>query len=176
MASIRKLKPGQCVYDVHRYKMGNTSQWTWGVWPVHIKEVDPAGHWVLASWNGNPVEKFYTPSVKLWRVNEPEMEPYGFGAQRPVRKKKGSAVVPPPQLDRERCDGSSREAALAVALSNLLDAVDAVYSGVPIKSGATMIEEYDNIEAAREAARDALQSMRGEVGLAKNLNNSDDPS
>jgi hypothetical protein len=71
MAKIEKLKAGDVVYDVGRTKMGNTTMSTVSVWRVHIKEVDPQGGWVLASWNGNASKKFYNRSIDKWRVKEP---------------------------------------------------------------------------------------------------------
>ena len=89
MATISRLKPGQTVWDAHKYKMGNTRLFTWGTWPVYVHEVDPDGQWVRASWNGNPDERFYARRVAKWRVIKPEMESCGFGQERPVRRKSG---------------------------------------------------------------------------------------
>lgn len=71
MATIRKLKVGQIVYDKHQYKAGNTKMKRWGVYPVVIKEIDPDFRWVIATWNGNPARKYFESSVKQWKVKEP---------------------------------------------------------------------------------------------------------
>jgi hypothetical protein len=76
---ISKLKPGMTVYDVHRRKMGNTNMSTVGVWTVLIVAVDPDGRWVEAKWNGNAQRRYFSSSVKSWRLNKPVLVKSGFG-------------------------------------------------------------------------------------------------
>jgi hypothetical protein len=73
MADITKIKPGQVLYDKHKHKMGNTKMTTWGVWPVSVKEVDPDGKFIVASWNGNPPRRMYESTVKKLKVKEPKI-------------------------------------------------------------------------------------------------------
>ena len=73
MAEISKLKPGQVLYDKHKYKMGNTTMSAWGLWHVYVKEVDPNGQFIVASWNGNKEEKMYSGRVKRFKVRKPKM-------------------------------------------------------------------------------------------------------
>ena len=73
MATISKIKPDQVLYDKHKYTMGHTTIKTWGLWRVYVKEVDPEGRFIIASWNGNAPRKMYENEVKKLRVKEPEM-------------------------------------------------------------------------------------------------------
>ena len=74
MATISKIKSGQTLYDKHRYKMGNTTMYAWGVWEVNVISVDPNGQFIFASWNGNPPRKMYETEVYKLRVREPKKE------------------------------------------------------------------------------------------------------
>lgn len=71
MATISKIKVGQVLYDKRRYKMGHTTMTTWGVWPVFVKEVDPNGEFIIASWNGNKPRRMFGKEVSKLRVKEP---------------------------------------------------------------------------------------------------------
>lgn len=57
--SIKDLKAGELLYDVHSERAGNTTMRCEGVWTARVKEVDPDGQWALISWNGNPAHKMY---------------------------------------------------------------------------------------------------------------------
>lgn len=76
---IEQLKPGMVVYDVHSYRMGNTTVRSMGCWAVKILEVHERK--VVASWNGNQPQTFYGPRFK-WRAKKPEMVRNSFGACR----------------------------------------------------------------------------------------------
>lgn len=71
MATISKLKPGQILYDKHKYKMGNTNISTWGLW--HVKVLEVHEDYIVASWNGNRPEKMYSQRVSKLKVKEPKM-------------------------------------------------------------------------------------------------------
>lgn len=71
MAKIEKLTVGQVLYDKHKYKMGNTTMRAWGVWTVVVKEIDPDGRFIVASWNGNAPKKMFSGQVEKLRVKEP---------------------------------------------------------------------------------------------------------
>jgi hypothetical protein len=73
MATISKLKAGQVLWDKHKYKMGNTTMTTWGLWQVNVIEVDADGQWIFASWNGNKPKRMYSNEVKSLKVKEPKM-------------------------------------------------------------------------------------------------------
>lgn len=79
---ISSLTVGQEVYDVHSCRMGNTTIRTMGCWTVRIKEVDPEGRFVVASWNHNAPEKFWAGSVKKWRAKKPIFIKSGLFGQR----------------------------------------------------------------------------------------------
>lgn len=72
MATIRNLKPGQVLYTVTRQKMGNTTVSRGVMHQVVVKDVDPEGRFVMASWNGNPVRKCFERDVARWKVNQPK--------------------------------------------------------------------------------------------------------
>lgn len=72
MASINRLKPGQIVFSIESYKMGNTNIRCKGLWEVRIVEVNLQNNFVIASWNGNPPKKFLLRDIKKWRVKRPE--------------------------------------------------------------------------------------------------------
>ncbi len=79
MATISRLKPGQVVYSLKRQLMGNTQISIRACFPVTIIEIDPAGQWVLASWNGNRPQKYREHHVKGWKVRKPEPKSTRFG-------------------------------------------------------------------------------------------------
>jgi hypothetical protein len=79
---FEKLKPGMVVYDVHSYKMGNTTQSTVGVWEVRVVAVDIEAKCVTASWNGNPTKTFFYGNVTKWREKEPMLISGSFGRSR----------------------------------------------------------------------------------------------
>jgi SOS-response transcriptional repressor LexA len=72
MATITRIKPGQVLFTVTRQKMGNTTISRGVMHRVVVKEVDPDGRFVIASWNGNAACKFYERDVARWKVNEPQ--------------------------------------------------------------------------------------------------------
>lgn len=72
MASIKKIKPGQILYDKHRYKQGNTTIPAWGVWPVKVISVDLQSNTILASWNGNKPHTMSLRQIKRLKVNKPK--------------------------------------------------------------------------------------------------------
>lgn len=84
---FEKLEVGMVVYDVHSYKMGNTSVRSIGVWPVRIKEIDHEKRKVLASWNGNTPSWLYERDITKLKEKEPILIRTGFGAmRRPTRE------------------------------------------------------------------------------------------
>lgn len=70
MASINRLKPGQVVFSIESYKMGNTNVRCRGLYEVRVVEIGDG--FVIASWNGNAPQKFYETDIKKWRVKRPE--------------------------------------------------------------------------------------------------------
>jgi hypothetical protein len=84
---IEKLKVGQIVYNLERRGMGNTTLRTTSAFAIKITEVDPAGQWVMASWNFNSPRKYRAREVAKWREKKPIMHTGGFGVQRLATKK-----------------------------------------------------------------------------------------
>lgn len=70
---IEDLKPGMTVYSLSHNKMGNTEINTISVYPVKIIDVDLDSKTVVASWNGNPPQKFFKLSIRSWRIKEPRL-------------------------------------------------------------------------------------------------------
>ena len=80
MASIKKIQPGDVLYDAHLVGMGNTTMRTLAVFTVRIMRVAENGAWV--SWNGNP-ERFYSErSLKKLRTTKPITIRTGMGKVR----------------------------------------------------------------------------------------------
>lgn len=69
MASIRRLQPNQIVWSIRRQKMGNTSLTCGALFQVYIYEVGE--DYAIASWNGNPRQRYGLREIKKWRVNKP---------------------------------------------------------------------------------------------------------
>lgn len=80
MATLRKLKAGDMLYDVHRHKMGNTTMSTVGVWTVRIIEVHERH--IVASWNGNPATLMHEGEIKKLRTSKPVLITAGMGRKR----------------------------------------------------------------------------------------------
>lgn len=76
MATLSKLKPGDVLFDAHRYKMGNTTSTTMGIWEVRVIEVHETH--IVASWNGNRAEYMSESTVKKLRVSKPELIKSGW--------------------------------------------------------------------------------------------------
>jgi hypothetical protein len=86
--NIKNLQPGQTVWNVQRQKMGNTTISTVAIFPVRIVEVHPReegsmhSEYVLASWNGNRPERFYSRTIRSWKKTKPETVNTGFDGYR----------------------------------------------------------------------------------------------
>lgn len=79
---LEKLQPGQIVFDVHSYRMGNTTMRTMGCWSVRIVAVDLERGTVRASWNHNDITTYYQRSWSKWREKKPLMMPVGSYGKR----------------------------------------------------------------------------------------------
>lgn len=87
MIKFGKIKAGDILYDVHSYRMGNTTLRSMGVWTVRVISVSDNGT-AMVSWNGNPAEKWYAHKLEKLRAKKPEMESYGLGQRRLKRREK----------------------------------------------------------------------------------------
>jgi len=79
MAKISQMKPGQVLYEIVRGRMGHTTMTRGALYSVYVKEVDPDGQWVVASWNGNPPRKYSQRQADKWRVSKPEPKSRSMG-------------------------------------------------------------------------------------------------
>ncbi len=79
---LAKLIPGTVVYEVVRYRMGNTTLTTVGTIPIEVLDVDPATGRVRASRNGNTPRIFFERSWKKWRATRPMLVDCGMGRKR----------------------------------------------------------------------------------------------
>ena len=64
------IKAGDELWDVHRYKMGNTTCRAMGSWRVNVLSVDRSEYGVesaMCSWNGNRPERFYPGRIRRLR-------------------------------------------------------------------------------------------------------------
>ena len=85
--TLDKLEPGMVVYDVHSYRMGNTTIRSVGAWEVRIVSVDVERRCVVASWNHNPPSTYYKSSWSKWRLKKPRLVDTGFCGQKRLAKR-----------------------------------------------------------------------------------------
>jgi hypothetical protein len=74
MAAISRIRPDQVLFTVRRQKMGNTTMKQTVYHRVTVREIDPEGRFVIATWNGNAPEKFYASEVARWKVSDPRLK------------------------------------------------------------------------------------------------------
>lgn len=74
MAKISKLKVGQVLWDTRRERMGSTTLTRVCVYEVWVKDIDPEGRYIIASWNGNSPKKMWEQEVSKLKVKEPKRE------------------------------------------------------------------------------------------------------
>lgn len=86
MIKFEKIKAGDVLFDVHSYRMGNTTIRSMGCWEVKVVEVYPDKRSALVSWNGNTPEVWHEYRLARLRAKEPEFEKTWFGAQRIKRR------------------------------------------------------------------------------------------
>jgi len=104
---IDQLQPGQRVYNVIRRRMGNTTLRDTAVFSIVVKEIDPAGRWVLASWNSNPPEKFHATQVSKWKKDKPVTVAIGFGASRLATREELKLIKAQKEIDAVQPEGDN---------------------------------------------------------------------
>lgn len=73
MASIKKIEPGQTLYDVKRNKGLDAFRNKYSVWPVLVEEVNIEEGYIIARWDVvNPAHKMRENTIKNLRVKMPE--------------------------------------------------------------------------------------------------------
>jgi hypothetical protein len=85
------VQAGDVLYDVHSYRMGNTTMRSMGCWEVRVRSIDHAKGTAVVSWNGNPPETWRRYQIAKLRRKEPEFETVGFGVRRIKRRAKKAA-------------------------------------------------------------------------------------
>lgn len=71
MPDIKNMKVGQRLWTVRRERMGNTTMKRTAIHDVVVKEIDPQFRWIIASWNGNPAQKYFPRAIRRWKVRNP---------------------------------------------------------------------------------------------------------
>lgn len=73
MANIKKIKPGQVLFDVKRNSGLAAFREKYSVWPVIVDDVNIEGGYIIARWNiVNPPKKMYLRSINRLKVNRPK--------------------------------------------------------------------------------------------------------
>jgi 1,4-dihydroxy-2-naphthoyl-CoA synthase len=86
MANINKIKPGDVLYSISKYRMGNTRMMTLGVYECRVVSVDLEKQTALISWNGNAPQKYYEPQIKALKTAKPITVSGFFGKTRLATK------------------------------------------------------------------------------------------
>jgi hypothetical protein len=106
---ISQLQPGQRVWNVERRGLGNTTLRDTAVFSIIVKEVDPEGKFVIASWNSNPPQRFRSNSVSKWRKDKPITVAVGFGASRLANREELKLIKAQKEIDAVQPEGDSCE-------------------------------------------------------------------
>lgn len=94
---IDALVAGQVLYDVHSYRMGNTTMRSLGVWEVEVvsverRESDGFVTGATCRWNGNPPRRYARYDLRKWCVTEPQLVKGFMGATRRMTREERAAV------------------------------------------------------------------------------------
>lgn len=81
-----KIKAGDTLYDVHSYRMGNTTMRSIGVWDVYIVSINHAEGYAMAKWNGNPAQRWDGRRLAKLRAKEPRLIRTSMGGHRLARR------------------------------------------------------------------------------------------
>lgn len=83
---FEKIKAGDTLYDVHSYRMGNTTMRSVGVWDVYVVSINQAEGYALAKWNGNPAQRWDRRRLEKLRAKKPRLVTTFAGGQRLARR------------------------------------------------------------------------------------------
>jgi hypothetical protein len=73
LPKIKKVKPGDVLYDVRRASWrSNFGSSRWDVWDVRVIEVDPENDRVLVSWNTNTPRWISGAALDKYKWKRPE--------------------------------------------------------------------------------------------------------
>jgi hypothetical protein len=82
-----KLAVGMVLFDLHSYRMGNTTMRSLGVWPVRVVEIDAEKRRALCNWNGNAPTWYSEWNIEKLKGKKPILISTGMGGQRrPTRE------------------------------------------------------------------------------------------
>jgi hypothetical protein len=79
---FEKIKAGDVLYDVHSYRMGNTTLRSLGCWEVRVISVDPQLRNAVVSWNSNRPETWSERRLKKLCAKEPVLVKNSTGQER----------------------------------------------------------------------------------------------
>jgi len=81
---FEKIKAGDVLYDVHNYRMGNTTIRSVGAWPVKIIELHPESQSATVSWNHNDdrPRRYGRRDLERLKAKEPVLVDTGFFGQK----------------------------------------------------------------------------------------------
>lgn len=74
MPKFETVKPGDELWDAHKYQAGNTTVLRWGNWRVRIISIDEDGGGVMADWNGNGAKWYSRRWVEKLRRKPKEIK------------------------------------------------------------------------------------------------------
>jgi len=103
---FEQVKAGMTLYDVHRYRMGNTTIRTMGCWPVHVVSVDEKARTARVHWNVtfNPEQTYTERQLKKLRAERPLLVKTGFfGRERLATREEKRAHAGPRPRGGLRC-------------------------------------------------------------------------
>lgn len=89
---FEKIEPGMILWDVHSYRMGNTTVRSLGTWQVKILSVDRERQCASVSWNGNPAQTYYRLRLEKLKDKKPTLVRTGFGAYRRPTREEAKAI------------------------------------------------------------------------------------
>lgn len=93
---VHKLVPGQTVYQIKSYGMGNTTRRTLGVYEVRIIDIvrseDGDVLCANASWNGNTPTRYSRSSLRDLFLKPPDLVSMTSGGQRRMTRAERAAI------------------------------------------------------------------------------------
>lgn len=89
---FEKIQPGMVLYDVHSYKMGNTTRSSVGVWEVRVISVDQETRTAMVNWNGNAPKKYREKQLSKLRDKKPVLIRGAFGNYRRATREEIKAM------------------------------------------------------------------------------------
>ncbi len=89
---FEKIEAGMVLYDVHSYKMGNTTIRSIGVWKVDVISVDKERKSARVRWNSNKEQTYFRAELERLKAKPPVLVRNSFGAYRRQTKEEKTAA------------------------------------------------------------------------------------